>query len=189
MPDCRWPHVVTDLVGDQLPHAELEHDQQPEQDECVDPDEYEEAPNHPYYETSDRARKPGPSRRRARLAESGQRARSARPPALARPARLERAASRSATWRSIQLSYGRSKAGGHGSATARENMAERVGFEPTVPLGTHAFQACALSRSAISPFLSVAERFGPATRLRRVAETMAEREGFEPSTGYKPLHP
>ena len=26
---------------------------------------------------------------------------------LARPARLERAASRSATWRSIQLSYGR----------------------------------------------------------------------------------
>ncbi len=30
-------------------------------------------------------------------------------------------------------------------------MAERVGFEPTVPFGTHAFQACALSRSAISP--------------------------------------
>jgi hypothetical protein len=30
-------------------------------------------------------------------------------------------------------------------------MAERVGFEPTVPCGTHAFQACALSHSAISP--------------------------------------
>jgi hypothetical protein len=30
-------------------------------------------------------------------------------------------------------------------------MAERVGFEPTVPFSTHAFQACALSRSAISP--------------------------------------
>ena len=30
-------------------------------------------------------------------------------------------------------------------------LAERVGFEPTVPCGTHAFQACALSHSAISP--------------------------------------
>ena len=36
------------------------------------------------------------------------------------------------------------------SATA-DLVAERVGFEPTVPFGTHAFQACALSRSAISP--------------------------------------
>jgi hypothetical protein len=33
------------------------------------------------------------------------------------------------------------------------SMAERVGFEPTVPCGTHAFQACALSHSAISPGL------------------------------------
>ena len=33
------------------------------------------------------------------------------------------------------------------------HMAERVGFEPTVPCGTHAFQACALSHSAISPGL------------------------------------
>jgi hypothetical protein len=32
-------------------------------------------------------------------------------------------------------------------------LAERVGFEPTVPCGTHAFQACALSHSAISPGL------------------------------------
>ena len=30
-------------------------------------------------------------------------------------------------------------------------MAERVGFEPTVVLPTHAFQACALNHSAISP--------------------------------------
>ena len=31
-------------------------------------------------------------------------------------------------------------------------MAERVGFEPTVPLtDTHTFQACALNHSAISP--------------------------------------
>jgi hypothetical protein len=29
--------------------------------------------------------------------------------------------------------------------------AERVGFEPTVVLPTHAFQACALNHSAISP--------------------------------------
>src|ERR1700733_5349409 len=30
-------------------------------------------------------------------------------------------------------------------------VAERVGFEPTVVLPTHAFQACALNHSAISP--------------------------------------
>lgn len=30
-------------------------------------------------------------------------------------------------------------------------MAERVGFEPTLPCGKHAFQACAFSHSAISP--------------------------------------
>jgi hypothetical protein len=30
-------------------------------------------------------------------------------------------------------------------------MAERVGFEPTVGCPTHAFQACAFDRSAISP--------------------------------------
>ena len=31
-------------------------------------------------------------------------------------------------------------------------VAERVGFEPTVVLPTHAFQACALNHSAISPY-------------------------------------
>jgi hypothetical protein len=39
---------------------------------------------------------------------------------------------------------------------ARQNkvcglFAERVGFEPTVPCGTHAFQACAFDHSATSP--------------------------------------
>ena len=48
-------------------------------------------------------------------------------------------------------------------------MAEREGFEPSVPFGTHAFQACALSRSAISP-----------------GNWLAEREGFEPSMGFTP---
>ena len=32
-----------------------------------------------------------------------------------------------------------------------KKLAERVGFEPTVVLPTHAFQACALNHSAISP--------------------------------------
>ncbi len=32
-------------------------------------------------------------------------------------------------------------------------MAERVGFEPTLGFPKHAFQACAFSRSATSPFL------------------------------------
>ena len=31
------------------------------------------------------------------------------------------------------------------------NLAERQGFEPWVPFGTHAFQACALDRYATSP--------------------------------------
>ena len=33
-------------------------------------------------------------------------------------------------------------------------MAERVGFEPTLGFPKHAFQACAFSRSAISPYYS-----------------------------------
>jgi hypothetical protein len=37
------------------------------------------------------------------------------------------------------------------STQADQNVAERVGFEPTVVLPTHAFQACALNHSAISP--------------------------------------
>src|ERR1700722_16764011 len=37
-------------------------------------------------------------------------------------------------------------------------MAERVGFEPTVVLPTHAFQACALNHSAISPPKSQCDR-------------------------------
>ena len=60
------------------------------------------------------------------------------------------------------------RCGGEISVT-RDCVAERVGFEPTVPFGTHAFQACALSRSAISPEVS-----------------LAEREGFEPSMGFTP---
>src|ERR1700679_509426 len=34
---------------------------------------------------------------------------------------------------------------------ADQNVAERVGFEPTVVLPTHAFQECALNHSAIYP--------------------------------------
>ena len=30
-------------------------------------------------------------------------------------------------------------------------MVERMGFEPMKPLGLHAFQACAIDHSAISP--------------------------------------
>ncbi len=44
-------------------------------------------------------------------------------------------------------------------------MAERVGFEPTVPLGAHAFQACALSRSAISPEFGLAQPSSNSTPL------------------------
>ena len=37
----------------------------------------------------------------------------------------------------------------------RKSLAERVGFEPTLPCGKHAFQACAFSHSAISPAMTV----------------------------------
>ena len=39
-------------------------------------------------------------------------------------------------------------------------LAERVGFEPTLPCGKHAFQACAFSHSAISPTLSNLPQWG-----------------------------
>ncbi len=74
-----------------------------------------------------------------------------------------------------------------------------MGFEPTVPCSTHAFQACALSHSAISPVdrLVLREpsgrRGGPASQLRFATSPLlpgtedqnqlAEREGFEPSIG------
>jgi hypothetical protein len=32
-----------------------------------------------------------------------------------------------------------------------KELAERQGFEPWIPCGIHAFQACAFSHSAISP--------------------------------------
>ena|GEM_PF-4015952 len=46
-------------------------------------------------------------------------------------------------------------------------MAERQGFEPWVPCGTHAFQACALSHSAISPSLKRAESSPGVGRFQR----------------------
>ena len=53
-------------------------------------------------------------------------------------------------------------------------MAEREGFEPSIPFGIHAFQACAFDRSAISPKTDT-----QTTRLFATAH-MAEEEGFEP---------
>ena len=57
-------------------------------------------------------------------------------------------------------------------------MAERQGFEPWIPCGIHAFQACAFSHSAISPQdvadfqnltqLRVISRFCGGVRLRLV---------------------
>ena len=56
-------------------------------------------------------------------------------------------------------------------------VAERAGFEPAIPSGIHAFQACALSHYATSPnrmriivrdgrFASVFVKWGPLTSLR-----------------------
>ncbi len=58
---------------------------------------------------------------------------------LARPRRFERPTSTSAGWRSIQLSYGRiEEAGTLANPPPGLRMAERVGFEPTVPFPVHA---------------------------------------------------
>jgi hypothetical protein len=38
-------------------------------------------------------------------------------------------------------------------------MAERQGFEPWIPCGIHAFQACAFSHSAISPQIASQTHF------------------------------
>jgi hypothetical protein len=56
-------------------------------------------------------------------------------------------------------SYNRSARSGHVEKEMRRSlqisdskfMAERQGFEPWIPCGIHAFQACAFSHSAISP--------------------------------------
>ena len=44
-----------------------------------------------------------------------------------------------------------------------QEMAERQGFEPWIPCGIHAFQACAIGHSAISPATSMLPR-GVSTR-------------------------
>ena len=64
-------------------------------------------------------------------------------------------------------------------------MAERVGFEPTLPCGKHAFQACAFSHSAISPAIDclyefnrvgrpVAHLAARLTRMNNVGATQAK---------------
>ena len=57
------------------------------------------------------------------------------------------------------------------------NLAERVGFEPTVGCPTHAFQACAFDRSAISPEIS---EIRTAVLPCRVCK-----EGAAPPVGYR----
>ena len=50
-------------------------------------------------------------------------------------------------------------------------MAERVGFEPTVGCPTHAFQACAFDRSAISPGIGRRGRRRRASNGREASTT------------------
>jgi hypothetical protein len=46
-------------------------------------------------------------------------------------------------------------------------VAERQGFEPWIPYGIHAFQACAIGHSAISPATSMLPRWLALFRLTR----------------------
>ena len=52
---------------------------------------------------------------------------------------------------SIPVTRGAKQLESVGSAGWIAKVAERQGFEPWIPCGIHAFQACALSHSAISP--------------------------------------
>jgi hypothetical protein len=57
-------------------------------------------------------------------------------------------------------------------------LAERVGFEPTVPLGTHDFQSCTFGHSVTSPGAARGRLTDcPCTIVNC---QVAEREGFEP---------
>ena len=75
----------------------------------------------------------------------------------------------------------------HGCNSTPSNciVAERVGFEPTVRCRTHAFQACTLSHSVISPnsfgssYRGIRSRRGNSAAMS--LHGMAERVGFEPT--------
>ena len=60
-------------------------------------------------------------------------------------------------------------------------MAERVGFEPTLPCGKHAFQACAFSHSAISPTASSLHQ-GSRAGADLLVHTQADRGTFYQSS-------
>ena len=63
-----------------------------------------------------------------------------------------------------------------------KTMAERVGFEPTVVLPTHAFQACALNHSAISPARrTVRIRFNPKPSTASHSSRKGTKGKFNPS--------
>jgi hypothetical protein len=88
--------------------------------------------------------------------------------------------------------------------TPHEKLAERVGFEPTLGFPKHAFQACAFSRSATSPFFQFQisdcrftgrvslvhagsfPGFHPQSAFRNSQLCMAERPGFEPGVELPP---
>ncbi len=105
---------------------------------------------------------------------------------MARPARLERATSRSATWRSIQLSYGRERdrlavgREGAGSDPPPQWGGGESGIRTHGALtGTRALQARTFDHSVISP---ATPSSGPGSAGSQPGQIrLAEREGFEPS--------
>ena len=60
---------------------------------------------------------------------------------------------------------------GVGSTGWIANVAERQGFEPWIPCGIHAFQACALSHSAISPLSANLYESTTASVMTQVSES------------------
>jgi hypothetical protein len=73
----------------------------------------------------------------------------------------------------------RTRAAGDESPLAQTGWRREWDSNPRYLLGTHAFQACAFSRSAISPECPAL----PALLRQAEQQILAEREGFEPSIG------
>ena len=68
-----------------------------------------------------------------------------------------------------------------------EHMAERQGFEPWIPCGIHAFQACAFSHSAISPRRGTLSGLQPTNLFE--ANTFAASNPLQQTTRVTALRP
>ena len=99
------------------------------------------------------------------------------------------------TWRGSWVHRHRDPTTNSSAAQAQDRgqMAERAGFEPAVPFGTHDFQSCTFVHSVTSPGTTCAAPRGARARTvsrgrvhaagENATGGRAERAGFEPAVG------